>query len=106
MKIRSCLILLTAVAISSGASRAMAAKVTADIAPPQRREATLETAQKLTQRSAPQPVSPEIASPFNPAGFDQADPGPRTPGAPVAGPAPVEAPRPPGDREILENLAN
>jgi len=105
MKTHSLLILL--VTILAGAHILRAAKVTADIAPPQRREATLDTAEKLTQRQAPQPVSPEIASPFNPANFDQAEPGTKNPtGASAGSTAPVQPPPPPGDRDILENLAS
>lgn len=84
------------------------AKVTADIAPPARREAAVEAAERLTRREPPAPVAADIASPFNPANFDQPDPDAK--GAPRPGAAaPVvaaPAPRPPGDREVLENLAN
>lgn len=89
---------------------AQAAKVTADVAPPQRRDAVVETAERLTNRPSPTAVPAELASPFNPPNFDQADRsagetgGSRgTPGSPAAGP--VEPAKPAGDREILETLA-
>lgn len=84
----------------------MAAKVTPDIAPPQGREATLQTAQRLITRPEPKPVPVDIPSPFNPPGFDQPDAATKVPapggGVPTAGVEPV---RPPGDRDILETLA-
>lgn len=88
---------------------AQAAKVTADVAPPQRREAVVETAERLTNRPSPAAVPAELASPFNPANFDQADrageAGARaTPGTTAAA-GPVEPAKPAGDREILETLA-
>jgi hypothetical protein len=98
-------IILVAGACGLGlAPRALAAKVTPDVAPPQRREVTVDTAEKLTQRAAPTPVPPESPNPFNPANFDQ-EAGPR-PGPATTTAGPVAPPRPPGDREILESLAS
>jgi hypothetical protein len=85
-----------------------AARVTSDLLPPQRRQAAVETAERLAQRTAPPPLAENLPSPFNPPDFDRAeasepqeDPGSRTANTgPVAPP-----PRILGDREILETLA-
>lgn len=87
------------------APRLSAAKVAADLLPPHRRQASVDTAERLAQRPLPEPVPAEIPNPFNPATFD-----PPEPGAPVRpGPSDVATPAqpvsPPGDREILETLA-
>lgn len=82
-----------------------------DIMPPVRRQASVDTAERLAKRKAPEPLSAELPSPFNPAGFDKADPAdaPR-PGAggarPTAPTTAVAQPQAaPADREILETLA-
>lgn len=97
-----------------------AAKVTSDLLPPLKRQASVDTAERLAQRKAAEPLPADLASPFSPKDFDKPDPSevvkpvtaPR-PGASVAGGpavpggaagAPV-APPPPGDRETLETLA-
>ena len=87
----------------------VAAKVTADVAPPQKREATVDTAERLMRRTPPAALPPETPNPFNPASFDQPDPDAPKSAAPTkatgGNPAPATAARPPGDREILETLA-
>lgn len=94
-----------------------AAKVTADILPPIRRQVTVDTAERLAQRKAPAPVPADLPSPFNPADFDKPDPselaaaatrpgGPKPGGPAGPGPAvPVQPQAPAGDRETLETLA-
>jgi hypothetical protein len=90
-----------------------AAKVVADLAPTQKRQATVDTAERLAQRKAPAPLAGDLTSPFNPPDFDKADPSdpanaarpsPSTAGAstPTAPSAPVA---PPTARETLETLA-
>lgn len=112
MKPRS--LLLAGLAFAGALAPAFAQKVTADILPPQRRDATVEIAAKLTQRPAPQAVSPEMPNPFNPASFNEpdADAGKGTPtaggraaSAPATPGTPAQPPRPAGDRDILETLA-
>lgn len=114
MKIRV-LAAASAVLCAAGlAPRLSAAKVTADLAPPQRRETSVTVAEQLTQRPAPAPLPAELPSPFNPESFNQPDPD--APGAPAAGAAgrpgtatntatTAQPARPAGDREILETLA-
>lgn len=84
----------------------LAAKVTSDLQSPQKRQLTVATAERLTQRR-PLPALPaELASPFNPPDFEKPDPADgqaaaaqRPAGAPAQPAAPV------GDRETLETLA-
>ena len=112
--------LLVAVALvgSTAASALFAAAAKSDLLPPQRRQASVDLAEKLAQRATPPPVDTDVLSPFNPANFEQAPPsarGPGTPGIPggrppgtspqAPGGAPAAAPAP-GDREILETLAS
>jgi hypothetical protein len=91
------------------ASFAVAATPKVDIMPPQRRQAAVDTAERLARRKAPDPVPAEQPSPFNPSGFDKPDPADNAPrpGTTTAGPAPApaQAAPAPGDREILESLA-
>jgi hypothetical protein len=111
-----------------------AAKVTSDLLPPVRRQVAVDTAQRLAQRKPPAPLPADMASPFNPPGFDTPDAGelaaaaaagrpvtagpsapgaPATPGRPGAtapapsgrSPAPAVPAAPAGDRETLETLA-
>jgi hypothetical protein len=103
---------------------AHAAKVTADILPPLRRQVTVDTAERLANRKAPGPVPEDVPSPYNPVDFDKQDPaeiaaagggrpgttpaggGTRPTGPATAGQsAPAQPPPPPGDRETLETLA-
>jgi hypothetical protein len=85
-----------------------AARVTSDLQPPQKRQATVDTARRLAQGTTPKAIPDELVSPFNPADFDR----PEGTGSPakVANQGPVASttlppPPPPGDREILETLA-
>jgi hypothetical protein len=106
-----------ATALVAGATLASlhaAAKVAADLAPSQKRQATVETAERLAQRKAPAPLPGDLASPFNPPDFDKADPSDPAnlatrPGASGAGPSTPTAPAapvaPPTARETLETLA-
>lgn len=93
-----------------------AAKVASDLAPPQKRQASVEIAEKLTHRPVLTPLPADMPSPFNPADFDKPDPSeapvpsgpkPATPSPGVAGPAaPVAQPAAPAtDRQTLETLA-
>jgi hypothetical protein len=80
-----------------------AAQVAADLLPPARRQAVVDTATRLTERPAPAPIPAEFPNPFNPVDPEQPAPPASRAGGPVAGPAaPV---KPAGDREILETLA-
>lgn len=102
---RRILVAATAALCAFGlAPRLSAAKAAADILPPQRRQAVVDTAERLAQRPLPEPVPAELPNPFNPPTFDPPEPGaPRHEAPAAAGPAqPVS---PPGDREILETLA-
>jgi hypothetical protein len=98
----------------AGSLRA-ASRVASDLLPPQKRQASVEIAEKLTHRPPLVPTPVDLPSPFNPADFDKPDPseaaaaGPK-PAAPVAGGtglAPTSTPPPPPatDRKALETLA-
>ena len=79
-----------------------AAKVVSDLQPPQKRQASVATAERLAQRATPSPIPAGLVSPFNPTDFDKVEPG-EQPAAQIAGPA--APPPPPGDREILQAVA-
>ncbi len=90
-----------------------AARITSDLVPLQKRQSTLETAEGLARRKAPDPVPADIASPFNPVDFDKPDPSDvpvvsktTGPGGAASGtPAVAQPAAPPTDRKILEILA-
>jgi hypothetical protein len=93
-----------------------AARVTSDLMPPQKRQASVEIAERLTHRQPPAPLAAGLPSPFNPTDFDKPDPSeapvaagpkPATPVGGNAGPAPVVPPPvvPATDRQALESLA-
>ena len=93
-------------------ARMLAARVASDLQPPQKRQSTVSTAERLAQRKALPPLPEDLQSPFDPAGFEKPDPadmqantaapqastGTRT----AASAAPIA---PPTDRETLEKLA-
>lgn len=68
-----------------------AARVLADVQPAQKRQSTLELAQGLARRPAPEALPADLASPFNPPGFDRPDPA-GTPSASKPASAPASAP--------------
>ena len=82
---------------------AFAAAAKADIQPPLKRQATVDTAERLATRTVPPSVTASLASPFNPPGFDKPDV-PEVAQKEVAA-IPDAPPPPPGDRDILEALA-
>lgn len=93
-----------------------AAKVTSDLIPPLKRQASVEIAEKLTHRPAPTPLPADMPSPFNPVDFDKPDPteapvavGPKPPAPTPGSTAPVQTvvapPAPATDRQALETLA-
>ena len=93
-----------------------AARVTADLMPPLKRQASVEIAEVLTHRKPLTPLAAEMPSPFNPLDFDKPDPteapvatGPK-PAPPAGGgitPTQVVAQpvAPTTDRQALETLA-
>ena len=85
------------------AGSAQAARVVSDLQPPQKRQTTVTTAERLAKRPPPAPFPDDLISPFNPKNFDKPE-GSETPITQVVA-GPIEAPPPPGDREILESLA-
>lgn len=91
------------------AAEVRAQRARADILPPQRREAAVANGQKYAQRPALPELPETTPNPFNPANFDQPDLESLPPPPPKAGPAApgaaAAAPRPAGDRDILETLA-
>lgn len=95
------------------AAEAHAQRARADILPPQRRESAVTNGQKYAQRQALPPLPDTTPNPFNPVDFDQPDPESLPPAPPKTGPAAAgaagaagtAAPRPAGDRDILETLA-
>lgn len=85
---------------------ALAARVTPDLPPPQKRQASVATAERLAEKRTPPSLDSGLVSPFNPLGFDQPDPA-SAPVDPVvrggtANPAPSRALT---ARETLELLA-
>ncbi len=99
----------------------LAGKTLSDLVSPEKRRTTVELAQRLTHAPEVAPAPADLPNPFNPPGFDQPDPEDvRAAAAAYAkglGPAPAggagsgsatgasQAAHPPGEREILENLA-
>lgn len=53
---------------------ASAARVVSDLQPPQKRQLTVSTAERLTHRKSLDPLPGDLASPFNPVDFDRPDP--------------------------------
>jgi hypothetical protein len=80
-----------------------AAAAKSDIQPPLKRQATVTTAERLANRAVLPPLPEDLASPFNPPGFDKPEVS-ESDASQVAA-TPTAAPPPPGDREILESLA-
>lgn len=79
-----------------------------DLLPPQRRQQTVEIAERLMRPPVPAPLPPGLIQPFNPEGFDQPDPedikANPSARAPSAGDAPAQV-VPLGDQQLLETLA-
>ncbi|MEO6246090.1 MAG: hypothetical protein ABIQ12_11720 [Opitutaceae bacterium] len=84
--------------------RGWAARNSADLQPPIKRQASLALAHSLVNRANPDPLPSDLVSPFNPPSFDKADPSAAVsqlrPGLPAAAIKVI-----PPDREILEKLA-
>jgi hypothetical protein len=95
---------LTLIVIGTGGLQA--AKVTPDLLPPQRRQASVVIAERLARLTPPPPVPENLNSPFNPRGFDKAET-PETPRTPTEQDTAAQAQpaAPLGDRQILEVLA-
>ena len=83
-----------------------AAKATPDLLPPQRRQTTVVTAERLARQTPPPPLPGNLVSPFNPKNFDKTEEteAPRT-NAEQPASAPEKPAAPLGDRQILEVLA-
>lgn len=81
-----------------------ASRVTSDLPPPQKRQLSVASAERLAQRKMPAPAPSDLASPFNPPGFDRPEQV-EQPVAPVSPGVPVPPPAPIGVRETLEKLA-
>jgi hypothetical protein len=85
---------------------ALAARVNPDVPPPQKRQATISAAERLTKRPSLPPVPATTASPFNPPDFNKPDPSAApVSSAPASGAQPSTAPVRMTDRIILETLA-
>ncbi|MEN9636425.1 MAG: hypothetical protein RL077_4829 [Verrucomicrobiota bacterium] len=82
-----------------------AAKVTSDIVPAQRRQLSVDIAERLARRKALAPVPADLALPFSPKDFDRPDPAEVVKPVVVAKVLPPSVKAPPGDRETLEILA-
>ena len=89
-----------------------------DLVSPEKRRATVELAQRLTQPPVPVPLPAKLAQPFSPPNFDQPDPEELRAAAAAAAKAggtataggggaanPDQPARQAGDREVLESLA-
>lgn len=111
--------LVVALLAALPAARA-AQRITSDLAPPAKRQTSVELAEALAKRPPPAPLPADLLSPFNPADFDKPDtpppppPGEKpvaaaptgTPGRPTTAPAPTTPePSAPSDRQTLEMLA-
>jgi hypothetical protein len=116
----------SALVLSAGAPVLNAAsRVLADLQPAPKRQATVDLAAGLARRPAPESLPTDLVSPFNPPGFDRAEPAasarpsaaPATPAGAVSGPAapaagaaavpsaPVAPAAPVTPRETLELIA-
>lgn len=91
---------------------AAAAKPLSDLASPEKRRTVVDLAQHLTRVPEAVPVPADLPNLFNPQGFEQPDPeevkaaaAASNRGAPAPGGGGAPVVRPPGEREILENLA-
>ena len=93
-----------------------AAKSTADIVSPPKRQITVNLAEGFAHRPPPPPVPAELVSPFNPPEFEKADPAEAPPNVASGGRATVTPPSgggttttppviPVSDRSILEAVA-
>jgi hypothetical protein len=83
---------------------AQSPRVTPEVPPPQKRQAAVATAERLTQRKPLPDLPAPLISPFNPPDFDKPDPAEivaQTSASAGAATAPVIL----GDRETLEKLA-
>ncbi len=100
-------ILIAVLSVSAGAliSPAFAAKVTADLTPAPRRQASVETAARLIGRVPPADLPADAASPFNPAGFDLVEPDPTAIAATKRASGSTVVPAPMTTRDVLEALA-
>lgn len=103
------LVAASAALIAAGLTpRLSAAKAVADIPSPQRRQAIVDTANRLAEQPQVTSLPPETPSPFNPPNFDLPDPkAPKSApsGGPAASVAPAQPAAPASDRETLETLA-
>lgn len=102
--------------LSAGAVLANA-KPVSDLESPEKRQAAVQLAQRLTRAPEPAPVPEGLVNPFNPPGFGQGEPddarapaaSPGKAGLPAPGggaaPAVSQPAAPQGEREILEVLA-
>ena len=72
----------------------------ADLPPPAQRAAVVALARELAQPPPLAPLPDPLPHPLNPPGFDQPDPAEVRAAAVAAGPA-----APPGDREVLAQIA-
>ena len=81
------------------------AKPTPDIAPPDRRRAVVEIAQRLARPAVAPPVEADLVSPFSPPAFVKPDPS----AMPPAGKAPADQKAAPSaaetDRDLLATVA-
>ena len=84
---------------------AFAAKATPDLIPAPRRQATVDLAVRLANRASLPDLPADLASPFNPTGFDLAEPDPVANAAAQRSGAGPKTPAPLTTREVLEALA-
>jgi len=104
MKTRRIQAFLTAALGTAGL--ALAAKPTPDIAPPDRRRAIVEIAQRLARpAAAPAPVA-DLVSPFSPPAFSKADPSAAPAAAKSGTPDAKPAPAAESDQDVLATVAD
>lgn len=99
------LFIIASLATGVLAGSALAAKVTPDLIPAPRRQPAVDTALRLAGRTSPPDLPANLANPFNPPGFDLAEPDPIANAAiqRAAGTPGVAAPL--TTRDVLETLA-
>lgn len=99
------LFLHAALAVGALTCSAFAAKATPDLTPAPRRQSAVDTAIRLANRTAPPDLPATIISPFNPTGFDLAEPDPTAAAALQRAAGGATAAAPLTTRDILETLA-
>ncbi len=95
--------LLTSAMALVASVQVVVAAALSDLHPPARRQPVVAMATRLAQQTIPSSLPSDLKTPFNPPGFEQADPDEVKPVAPVIEQGPK---LPAGDKELLNLLAD